>query len=498
MQLIDLIKARDAQVDMGLYEHIIYLQNELVRHRNLQRIVPEKDDENTFSKLFHQSEMDNHSIVIENERLKKRCDKLVASSITTQQELAKTKSSLEKSLVVDKLTNEVKMLKEIIAEKDKGIEILHDELSTQNLELNRLDVKCAELRKENHDLIDRWIKLKEDQAEQLNDQLEPKSEKPQAQEWNFIQNDVKELKIEKLKVSGTCIAHTDECYALAINNNGDLLLSGGADRILKLWSSKDLSLLYSFEAALGSIFSCCFNDSGNKLLYTSYDKTIRLIDVESKQLLWTLTGHASKVTCAAFSGDSTRIISGSYDRTIKIFDVKLGYVTKTIFGVSSFNDLCTMDYSGTKIASCHVDGSLKVWDLTKGALALETTKHPSASISICKAATLLNENCVLANYRDSALKIVDTRDGNSVKHFSSAFYTLENSYSKASVSSNGFYIASGSQNGSVVFWDYRNPEKELHTLSNSHFSPVISTIFHPQNEGFYSMDLKDRKLIKWL
>ena len=498
MDLKALINARDTQ-NFDVYDHIIYLQNELGRLQNLEYIQTDKEEENTFAKLFHQSELDNHTIVLENERLKKRCDKLVSSNLTQQQEISKTKTSLEKtSLIVDKLTNEVKTLKEVIQEKDKAIELLHDELATQNLELTRFDVKNAELQKENRDLIERWLKLKEEQAESFNEQLSPKSAaKPTKQDWNFISSDIKELKIEKLKMSTSAIAHSEECYAMDISTTGELILSAGADKVLKLWNCKDLAVVHKFEPALGSIFSCTFNNLSTKCLSTSYDKTIRLYDLNSKSLIWTLTGHASKVTCAAFSGDSERIISGSYDRTLKIFDTKQGYVTKTVFGISSFNDLCSMEYTGTKIASCHVDGALRIWDLTKGALALESEKHPSAGISICTAATMLNDNCVLINYRDAILKIIDIRDGNPVKHFSSSYYSLENSYSKASVSQDGFYIAVGSQNGDVVFWDYRNPDKEMHVLPSAHTSPVINVKFHPQNDGVFTMDLKNKKLIKW-
>eukprot|EP00835_Amoeboradix_gromovi_P000482 NODE_17_length_41373_cov_0.337016.p6 type:complete len:503 gc:universal NODE_17_length_41373_cov_0.337016:25176-23668(-) len=500
MDLRSLIEARDSQ-NFEVYDHIIYLQDELCRLRNLEHIKldkSEEEEEGTFSKLFHQSELDNHNITLENERLKERCSKLVQTAINLQQEVAKCKTSYEKTcIMVDKLSNETKIIKEVLVEKDKAIELLHDELSAQNLELTRLDIKNEELCKENRDLIDRWLKLKEEQAESFNDQLSPKKVSPSKQnDWNIISNERKEIKINKLKVSCTAIVHTEEGYALNISNSGDLLLTGGGDKVLKLLDSIELKVLHKFDSALGSILSCSFNELGNRCVSTSYDKTVRLYDVESKQLIWTLTGHASKVTCATFSGDSDRIISGSYDRTLKVFDAVQGYVTKTIFGVSSFNDLCSMDYGGTKVASCHLDGSVRIWDLTKGAISLETEKHNSAGISICKAATMLNDNCVLVNYRDSALKIVDIRDGQPVKHFTSSLYTLDNSFSKASVSSDGFNIAVGSQNGTVLFWDYRNPDKEFHSLK-SHNTPVIQTVFHPKNDGFYSMDLKDRKLIKW-
>ncbi|KAL7416924.1 autophagy-related protein 16 [Mrakia frigida] len=58
--------------------------------------------------------------------------------------------------------------KERLKEKDHGIQILHDEITTLNLELNHTTARNEALKKDNASLLQRWIDKMNDEVEQLN------------------------------------------------------------------------------------------------------------------------------------------------------------------------------------------------------------------------------------------------------------------------------------------------------------------------------------------
>ncbi|KAG6850317.1 hypothetical protein H0H93_014892 [Arthromyces matolae] len=58
---------------------------------------------------------------------------------------------------------------EIMAEKDRTIQILHDEISTLQLELGQIEERNATLTKDNAKLLQRWLDAKQAEAQKMNE-----------------------------------------------------------------------------------------------------------------------------------------------------------------------------------------------------------------------------------------------------------------------------------------------------------------------------------------
>ncbi|KAG6911805.1 hypothetical protein DXG01_000052 [Tephrocybe rancida] len=58
---------------------------------------------------------------------------------------------------------------ELMAEKDRTIQILHDEISTLQLELGQIDERNATLTKDNAKLLQRWLDAKQAEANKMNE-----------------------------------------------------------------------------------------------------------------------------------------------------------------------------------------------------------------------------------------------------------------------------------------------------------------------------------------
>ncbi|MHC1590710.1 MAG: WD40 repeat domain-containing protein, partial [Candidatus Helarchaeales archaeon] len=66
----------------------------------------------------------------------------------------------------------------------------------------------------------------------------------------------------------------------------------------------------------------------------SADRTIKIWDVETGSCLRTLFGHSDAIISVAVTRDGKRIVSGSADKTIKVWDLISGNLLMTLEGHS--------------------------------------------------------------------------------------------------------------------------------------------------------------------
>ena len=166
----------------------------------------------------------------------------------------------------------------------------------------------------------------------------------------------------------------------------DSLVSGGEDGLIKLWSLKSLSTTDQKITQLRHSSQSDFDDTdaqgvltghegkiiclktawhGDRLLSGGADKTVRLWDLSSSvgKPITSLRGHAGWVTNTHFWGSNT-IVSSSTDRSIHLWDTRVG--SSPIFALryhhSPVSDLLLGNRSEPLMVSAGADGSLATWD----------------------------------------------------------------------------------------------------------------------------------------
>ncbi|KAL9931508.1 hypothetical protein V8E36_009673 [Tilletia maclaganii] len=164
----------------------------------------------------------------------------------------------------------------------------------------------------------------------------------------------------------TLYGHTRSISSLAFSPDGTKLLSGGADKVLKIWSVRTGALLHTLSGHSQGVNCVGWSSDSMYVASGSDDRTLKVWSASTGALLRDIQGHTSFVLCLAYNPQSTLIVTGSVDETIKMWDVKRGRCHRSISAHSDAVSGVDFNRDGTMIVSCSYDGLIRLWDTSSG------------------------------------------------------------------------------------------------------------------------------------
>ncbi len=125
----------------------------------------------------------------------------------------------------------------------------------------------------------------------------------------------------------TLVGHPS-ASALAISSDGQILVSGGEDKAIKVWNLKTGQLQKTLQSDSGQIQAVAIAPDGKTVVSGSADHMVRIWNLTSNQPPKMLAGHPEEVNLVKITPDGKSIISGSYG-AIKVWDLKTGQLKTT-------------------------------------------------------------------------------------------------------------------------------------------------------------------------
>ncbi|KAJ2365759.1 hypothetical protein IW150_006129, partial [Coemansia sp. RSA 2607] len=308
-----------------------------------------------------------------------------------------------------------------LKEKDGTIQILQDEMSALQLEIVQIEERCGKLQSENNDLVKRWLKKMNEEAQKVNDvthELELIRRKssalsPRMGTAVFEDDQFFGLSPMSARNGGSVAPHSavgkidarmEELHSIALSRNGELLAVGGHSTTVKVFDAATGDSVYSLTGCLKGVNHVEISADGTMLLAASSDNTARIWKLDTGRHWKSLTGHIGSVVTAKFSTDAARVFTYSQDRTVKVWDTQRGLCIKTLFTVSSCHDIDVLDSAGARIVTAHMDNSIRVWDSSSGKKLREAAIHKEQVMSVCANRSGTR---ILTNSCDGTLKFVD-------------------------------------------------------------------------------------------
>lgn len=278
-------------------------------------------------------------------------------------------------------------------------------------------------------------------------------------------------------------------------------LATGCNRSAQIYDTKTGAkvciLMDSAAANKGDLYirSVCFSPDGKFLATGAEDRQVRVWDIARKKVKNVFTGHKQEIYSLDWSRDGRIIASGSGDKTVRIWDVESGNLLHTLYtspgleqgpseaGVTSVS----ISSDNRLVAAGALDTLVRVWD-TKTGQQLERLK--SHKDSIYSVSFTPDGRNLVSGSLDKTLKMWDLsgthraldqglpdeeRVGKAVCY--TTFSGHKDYVLSVSCSPDSQWIASGSKDRGIQFWDPRTGQTQL--ILMGHKNSVIAISLSP-------------------
>lgn len=170
--------------------------------------------------------------------------------------------------------------------------------------------------------------------------------------------------------------HTDWINSLAFSPDGQFLISGSSDNTAKIWQIGNFAEPYTYVDHPAWVTSVAFSPNGNTVATGCRGNLIKLWQANLDKEIYTLQGHTSWVTSVAFSSDGQFLASGSADQTGKLWQVSSGQEITTFMGHSHSLTAVVFAPNGQTLAtSGGWDKTIRLWDIVSSQEILRLLGH---------------------------------------------------------------------------------------------------------------------------
>ena len=262
--------------------------------------------------------------------------------------------------------------------------------------------------------------------------------------------------VEQVNVTETLSGHTGFVNAVIFAPTRQMLISGSADRIIKIWNLETGAVMANLTGHNAPVNTLILQSDGQTLISGSADGAIKLWNLLTDQNTRTLASHTSAINDLVLSPDNQTLFSASADTTIKQWDLATGQELRSLVGHTSSVNALTISPDGQTLMSASADKTIKLWNLVTGEVRTLTghTSYVNALAISPDGTTLFSGSA------DKTIGVWDLNSGGELRTL-----TGHTSYVNAlEVSLDGRRLFSGSADGTIKLWSIETGD-EMYTLT---------------------------------
>jgi WD40 repeat protein len=304
---------------------------------------------------------------------------------------------------------------------------------------------------------------------------------------------------KQLRLTG----HSRPVSSVAFSPNGEMLASGGWDKIVIVWDVRTGKQVTSLQGHTGSVNSVAFSPDGSMLASGSDDKIVILWDAKTYQQVASLTGHKKEVTSVAFSqstGKMPRLASGDSGGTIILWDIGTKQPASS-FQVPHSSPVSSIAFApnGSRLVSGSFLGPIILWD-PDAAGGNPVTVPGSGSYGAMSLAFSRDGITMASGNRSRSITLWEF-DGRGIRR-ERLFPAHSGEVYSVAFGGDPEMLVSGGADGAIILWDTRNPPPprlSLNLNARPGVTPgksVLSVAFARGGKTLASRD-KDGVIVLW-
>ncbi|MBW2621798.1 MAG: protein kinase, partial [Deltaproteobacteria bacterium] len=224
-------------------------------------------------------------------------------------------------------------------------------------------------------------------------------------------------------ISNRCVktlyGHTAAVNSVSLNHRKGLALSGGADKSLRLWDIQTGRCVQAFEEHEAEVKAVCLSPNGSLALSGCENGELNLWETATGRLTSTLVQRGRAVNSIVISRDSEMALSGSGDYTgednlLSLWDLDSVRCVRTFSGHERAVNAVCFSGDGQRALSGSSDNTARLWDVGTGECLQIFEGHERAVNSVCLSADGRN---ALSGGFDQSLRLWNVSDGQCLRTF---------------------------------------------------------------------------------
>src|SRR5262245_13109607 len=214
-------------------------------------------------------------------------------------------------------------------------------------------------------------------------------------------------------------AHRSPVQALCFSPDGQVLLTGGYDNLIRAWDAASGTELRSFTGHIGRILDLAFAPDGQSFV-SQGDNTARVWSLKTGALLHTLAVPGGGIIAARFAPDGRRLVTShavftNLTDNIRVWDLATEQTIRS-FGGNSFVQKLEFVANGHLVTD---SGSQppQVWDIETGQLIRTLPGATPSDFVIVRFSAATNSSAVTAGWLSGRVITWDASTGEILHDF---------------------------------------------------------------------------------
>jgi len=246
--------------------------------------------------------------------------------------------------------------------------------------------------------------------------------------------------------------HRAEVNCIAVSPDGQLLVSGGNDRLLRVCRLAENTSTRIFKGHSAKVTALSMTPDGQGVFSASADGSVRLWDLrrEGKSVFHVVAHRVYGVRNLATVPDGTAVIAASDDHNLHICNLTDGK-ERVLEGHSDGVNDVAITPDGRCAISASDDNSLKVWDLTRSSEPAIARDHGER---VRIVGVTPNGKIAISSSNDHTMRIWNMKTGNAISAFEHYHWLF-------AIAPDGTRVVSGGVWGGCRVWELQSGAEQL-------------------------------------